>query len=69
MKCHSSQTNHSAESTEIWQVDELINFEEPCSGLEELSFNPVSENQLRVISERSRYSNSTVTLIEQSAKK
>jgi len=32
----------SAESTENWCVDVLINFEEPFSGLEELSFNPVS---------------------------
>ena len=34
--------NGSAGSTEIWCVDGLINFEEPFSGLEELSFNPVS---------------------------
>ena len=42
IKCHSSQTKRSAESTENWCVDGLINFEEPFSGLEELSFNPVS---------------------------
>jgi len=50
-----------------WCVDELINFEEPNSGLEELSFNPVS--QLRKISMRSRYLNNAVSLIEQSIKK
>ena len=37
-----SQTNFKAESTENWCVNGLINFEEPFSGLEELSFNPVS---------------------------
>jgi len=42
IKCHSSQTNCLAESTENWFVDGLTNFEEPFSGLEELSFNPVS---------------------------
>ena len=42
IKCHSSQTNGSAESTENWCLDGPINFEEPFSGLEELSFNPVS---------------------------
>jgi len=41
-KCHSSQANHLAKSTENWCVDGLINFEEPFSGLEELNFNPVS---------------------------
>jgi len=30
------------ESTENWCADGLINFEEPFSGLEELSLNPVS---------------------------
>jgi len=43
-KKHSSQTKSSAESTENWYVDGLINFEEPFSGLKELSFNPVSNS-------------------------
>ena len=62
--------NDSAESTENWCVDGLINFKETFSGLEELSFNPVSYSakQPSAISARSRYSKSTVTLIEQSVK-
>ena len=68
---HSSQTNNSAESTKNWCVDELINFKEPFSGLEELDFNPVSYDattQVCVIKARLRCSNSAVTLIEQSIK-
>jgi len=42
VKFLSSQTNHSAESTENWCADGLLNFEEPFSGLEEPSFNLVS---------------------------
>jgi len=38
----SSPDNRKAESTENQYVDGLINFKEPSSGLEELSFNPVS---------------------------
>jgi len=39
---YSSQTNCTPKSTETWCVDGLINFEEPFSGLKEMSFNPVS---------------------------
>jgi len=42
IKCHSSQTNHSEQSTENWYMDVVINFEGSFSGLEELSFNPVN---------------------------
>ena len=35
IKCHSSQTNCSAESPENWCVEGLISFEESFSGLEE----------------------------------
>jgi len=69
-KCHSFQTNRFAESTENWCVNGLINFEEPFSGLDELSFNPVSYNVKTDYEQKceSRYTNSAVTLIEQSVK-
>jgi len=35
IKCHSTQTNRLAESTENWCVYGLISFEESLSGLEE----------------------------------
>jgi len=36
------QANFAAKSTENWFVDGLIKFEEPVSGLAEMSFNSVS---------------------------
>ena len=59
-----------------YQADALaacyfINFEEPFSGLKELSFNPVNysaKTNYAIISARSKYSNSAFTLIQQSVK-
>jgi len=50
IKCHSSQTNSLAESTENWCVDGLINIEEPFS---ELNSELYCENQLPALSMRS----------------